>query len=300
MAETPNTPGMEPIAGARLNHASPAQSPAASIVERRLSSDGERWARALPAANALTAWVDALPEPSADARQVAPEGEDSIRAIRSTRGAPVADMADMTIAPDATPPQDSSGTGRHSTAFVRFRSARLVATVAAVLVVALMATLFVALAGGGRSIGLGRKPGATATRATPTTITATLGVFPGPQAQQVRVLISNNSDVTLNPADTTTRFQVGDHVYIAVILQHASGVNRYPLTVVWFLNGQRLSVSNVMWSPPYADSYKPTFAVNQVYDAPGVGMAKVYLNAQNPASPNDDSALAQTAIFIVQ
>lgn len=189
----------------------------------------------------------------------------------------------------------------------RSNSVRILAPVAAVVVVALMATVFVALARSGHGSGLGAQPNASATsiRATPTAAAVQPGIYPvGEQASHLSVVVATSVNKQGQPVTTGFIFHPGATVNLVVTLEDTSAATSHTITVVWFSNSNRYGVVSATVGP-YSASYvtqhgKPFQVFSVAYKATGSGLAKVYWDAKNPSSPNDDRALAVMAIFLVQ
>ena len=87
-------------------------------------------------------------------------------------------------------------------------------------------------------------------------------------------------------------------------MKDPSSANIHTISIVWLFNGQNVGSAVSIIEPYSAASAtqhgKPFAEFSLVFHSSGVGFAKVYWDAQNPAAPNDDRALAQTVSFTVR
>jgi hypothetical protein len=168
----------------------------------------------------------------------------------------------------------------------RIRS--LFATVAAVVIVMLLAGTLYALSG--------RLEGTSGPGRTPPPTGA--GV-PGPQARHVPSAVAAHSvDATGAPVGQDSSFYSGDLIYIVARVQGVRPGEQHTLMIRWYVGGQR------------ADQGLPTDSVTQAVAADGyvhfqfklpqgIGVAKLYWDLPAVDVSNADAALAQTVAFTV-
>ena len=110
---------------------------------------------------------------------------------------------------------------------------------------------------------------------------------PGPNKTISHVITAQGVDVGLNALNPTSHFLVGQIVYVVVSVRGIPKGQQHIVSIRWFLDGHDVQLpSDQNLKKPVTGDSNLFFALN--YTAPGVGMAKVYLDRPNP-DPNGDS-----------
>lgn len=189
----------------------------------------------------------------------------------------------------------SSGVRKHA---MRQRRLSALAAVAAVL---LLVVSYAALQSyqasiASRKLAIPLRPAPTSTPSTPT-----VGIEPGPQAKYVRhVVTATGVDSGYFPVGATSRFAANSSVYVVMSVRGLPAGTSHTISIRWYLNGVPLDhLASATTSITFTGNQQIYFVLS--YPSPGVGMARVYLDA--PASdigdaPNDP-ALATTVTFLV-
>jgi hypothetical protein len=169
----------------------------------------------------------------------------------------------------------------------------LVATVAAAVVVVLLAGTLYAL--GGRLGGTGGQ-GPTP----PPTPAAVTGIgIPGPQARFVpSAVAAHDVDATGAPVRQDRSFFPGNLVYIVARVQGVQPSERHTLTIRWYVDGRRVDLNlpaDFLSQSVTADGYVHF----QLKLPTGAGMAKLYWDLPAAAAPDAEASLAQTVAFTV-
>jgi hypothetical protein len=81
----------------------------------------------------------------------------------------------------------------------------------------------------------------------------------------------------------------------------------HTISLVWSINGRPYGTTSAIVAPnsvnDVAQHFQPPVGFTAAFTTAGTGTAKIYWdssNPNNPTSPRDDGALAETVIFIIQ
>ncbi len=128
-------------------------------------------------------------------------------------------------------------------------------------------------------------------------------VTPGPQANYVSKLYTTSDPPPPSngaPANVTSHFAVGDTVYVSPFV-HDLPKGEHMISIRWYLNGIFVeSPTNANTSITINGGQQVIFSLK--YQAPGIGMAKVYIDrpASDTSESPTDPSLAGTVIFVVE